>query len=249
MRYTDNYLVQQLQKYYDTTGNIPRAIDCNNSNNLPSVSTYIRRFDSFYNAVQKIITKPDTICWDDIHSVDEILYKIKLPVSKRKIELIDYVKYRLSNPYYDRDKVTNYFNISHITVTNLNKDLEISVKGNPFYFQFLTKYLNEVKFCETCNNYYTFNKHFTSEGVCKNNVIKRSNYLYATPHNINTLLIKYNYSCNKCGMSQTEHFTKYNKRLEIDHIIPVKKGGSDSLDNLQLLCRSCNARKGVNIDD
>lgn len=30
---------------------------------------------------------------------------------------------------------------------------------------------------------------------------------------------------------------------EVDHIIPVSQGGSDSLDNLQLLCTSCHRVK------
>lgn len=33
--------------------------------------------------------------------------------------------------------------------------------------------------------------------------------------------------------------------LELDHIKPVSRGGSNRLDNLQLLCRDCNAQKGT----
>lgn len=33
--------------------------------------------------------------------------------------------------------------------------------------------------------------------------------------------------------------------IEIDHITPVSRNGTNELDNLQLLCRSCNASKGA----
>jgi hypothetical protein len=42
--------------------------------------------------------------------------------------------------------------------------------------------------------------------------------------------------CKMCGDT---------KRLEIDHITPLSKGGGDELDNLQILCKSCNTRKGA----
>jgi site-specific DNA-methyltransferase (adenine-specific) len=44
--------------------------------------------------------------------------------------------------------------------------------------------------------------------------------------------------CNACG----EDFKIWN--LEIDHIIPVIKGGGDYYENYQLLCGSCNRIKG-----
>lgn len=46
---------------------------------------------------------------------------------------------------------------------------------------------------------------------------------------------KYNFSCVHCGSKNN---------LTVDHIIPVSKGGSDNESNLQLMCRSCNSKKG-----
>lgn len=45
------------------------------------------------------------------------------------------------------------------------------------------------------------------------------------------------YRCCECGASKNE------TSLEIDHIIPVAKGGTNDIDNLQTLCRECNRMK------
>lgn len=43
------------------------------------------------------------------------------------------------------------------------------------------------------------------------------------------------FSCRHCGAR---------RHLSIDHIVAVVKGGTNELDNLQTLCRSCNSKKG-----
>ena len=52
---------------------------------------------------------------------------------------------------------------------------------------------------------------------------------------------QYNYTCPCCGLS--EPFNQRSKNLTEDHIIPLSKGGSDLIENIQPLCLSCNIKK------
>ena len=47
-----------------------------------------------------------------------------------------------------------------------------------------------------------------------------------------------NYTCVECGARKEDGAT-----LHVDHKIPVSKGGTDELDNLQTLCSDCNLNK------
>lgn len=48
------------------------------------------------------------------------------------------------------------------------------------------------------------------------------------------LCARYNHKCVACKKSES---------LTADHVIPVSKGGSSFIDNIQPLCRSCNSKK------
>lgn len=45
-------------------------------------------------------------------------------------------------------------------------------------------------------------------------------------------------ACVRCGTTE---------RLTIDHVVPIALGGDNDLSNLQVLCLSCNTRKGARI--
>jgi 5-methylcytosine-specific restriction endonuclease McrA len=50
------------------------------------------------------------------------------------------------------------------------------------------------------------------------------------------LFIQQNGLCVYC-------YSDLNKSVALDHKLPLSRGGSNELDNLQLLCRNCNSRK------
>jgi 5-methylcytosine-specific restriction endonuclease McrA len=53
------------------------------------------------------------------------------------------------------------------------------------------------------------------------------------------MLAAFEYLCAYCG--------KNDRCLEMDHVIPLSKGGSHTAPNIVPACRSCNAKKGAKI--
>lgn len=51
-----------------------------------------------------------------------------------------------------------------------------------------------------------------------------------------------NFTCQSCDRTQQQ------TQLTIDHIIPLAKGGTNDLSNLQTLCFACNRRKSDSHD-
>ena len=64
----------------------------------------------------------------------------------------------------------------------------------------------------------------------------RSRYISASVRV--SVLNRDKYKCVFCGRSSKQVY------LEVDHIIPFSKGGSNDINNLQTLCFDCNRGKG-----
>lgn len=86
-------------------------------------------------------------------------------------------------------------------------------------------------------------KYNSTEPVIKETLKTRPQKISASisPDNYRKdLLIRDNNCCRCCGRPLGKGV-----RLEVDHIIPIKLGGKTQLDNLQILCKTCNLAKGT----
>jgi 5-methylcytosine-specific restriction endonuclease McrA len=66
-----------------------------------------------------------------------------------------------------------------------------------------------------------------------------------TGEELKDLLTFYGYRCLCCGQKEGDFSNRDGSLIKItaDHVIPLSLGGSNSIDNIQPLCFSCNCRK------
>lgn len=109
-----------------------------------------------------------------------------------------------------------------------------SPKGRNFYKSSKIYYESEIQ--EMLNRAGTYEKRDIGAGS------KRYQRSLVTPGLRFEVLRRDGYRCCICGRSQSDGV-----KLEVDHIIPVSKGGKTEMNNLQTLCWECNRGKGAKI--
>mgnify|MGYP001570175141 CR=1 FL=1 len=74
-------------------------------------------------------------------------------------------------------------------------------------------------------------------GERKRRIKRKANLGAHTLGDWETLKAQYNWTCPACGKIEPQI------KLTEDHVIPLSKGGSDNIENIQPLCVSCNSKK------
>ncbi len=115
----------------------------------------------------------------------------------------------------------------HVYVYRVNRNYDIkNRKDRVVYFDELISIYNEWK------NNKKYAQTSKKERKLMNNQLK------------DEVLKRDGYKCCVCGKTEADGI-----KLEIDHIIPVSRGGQTTISNLQTLCNECNLKKGIQDND
>ena len=116
-----------------------------------------------------------------------------------------------------------------LTLTNINGDRRGS-KSDIFNSDEIEKLIEDLK--DKRGSYY--NNEYIWNAICRVERGKVTNKMRFAIYD------RDHWRCRKCGRKTND--------LEVDHIIPIAKGGKSTFDNLQTLCHRCNVKKGANIE-
>lgn len=150
----------------------------------------------------------------------------ELPKNKNKLKRVEI---RLFNKR-TYEPCTKYYITVNLTLTKINGRY-VRSKEKTFYVDEISELIDGVN--KKRNGFYLDEKIWNA--ICRVERGKVSNKLRFS------IYARDGYRCRKCGRKTND--------LEIDHIIPIAKGGKTVYENLQTLCRRCNARKGADIEE
>lgn len=117
---------------------------------------------------------------------------------------------------------------------------------------------DDRKLCGWCNTEFAYcSKKFCSKscttkaaGFARNNA-RRARVLSAPSHIFSAceVIQRDGPACSYCGIDTNNAVPYSSASLNIDHIIPLSRGGHHAIYNAQILCRKCNILKGSKVSD
>jgi len=177
-----------------------------------------------------------------------------------KIDLKEFLenKMKISGPYQPLIIKHLLMNGGKVNLQNIAEELCYRDQNNVNYYIaklkiYPKKVLSHHNIAKIVDDHFVFNDDVLVEDSEKDSLInfceeKIKNYYsnIEIESEVNSgwgrkrvILLERNPYCSLCGSKPNGEI-----ELDIDHIIPVSKGGTDDLENLQVLCHRCNRGKG-----
>ena len=205
-----------------------------NLNNMDGVGEIIkfdaavRNKDSFLGNYDKETRRiQERECYGEFINFHSLLDELKALVPVYKNYTI--INFDCQGMSYDFEKDKRCGIHPTTKIDRLDTHNELIAEHFTELIRFLKSYL------QTCRDYYVHS--FNAELLP--NKIKSKRKRTHVPKGLRKEVFKRdNYTCCECGAKKEDGAT-----LHIDHIIPVSKGGTDELSNLQTLCSDCNLNK------
>ena len=140
----------------------------------------------------------------------------------------------------NEDGVHSDFNLHNLFFHNQNHIIPQKYADIFFYTQLLYLLFNKPnimeKYCKACGRVFK-DSDFNICPYCGHELSEREGRQPIPRKLRHQVFQRDNYRCRECGATNKQ------TRLHVDHIVPVAKGGTNDLSNLQILCEACNKAK------
>lgn len=167
---------------------------------------------------------------------DGLQYKCRECHAKEYLQKIDHIKARQKNWYQENiEKLSKKW----IAYGAENKE-KINKKSREWYKK------NKSRVSENGKAWRVANPD-AKAAACRNR--RRIKYMAEGTHSASDIRTIFDNQRGLCANCKTKLFKSGTKKYHVDHIMPLKLGGSNWPANLQCLCPSCNLSKGAKHPD
>lgn len=176
-----------------------------------------------------------------LENINTLLHLFNTPLHIRRIKVKNIELYNVLSCIYLHGQTWQYSVLNSLQKKLCNKcflikDMSLFHKGGTSSYSSLCAECKSIQFKDYSNR----NKEKVVQAVTKRyRNLDRS----LSIEEVKFVFIRDNSKCKICSISNEDHIIQTGQRLHLDHILPFSKGGLTVVENLQLLCRSCNSRK------